>query len=83
MEVIVSSLLMFSGILSIISSGIETKFKRGLSLLIFGFIFFMFGYFTYPWPQSNTVVLKSNKSINTDSIYVKGYKDGIKDCSKK
>ena len=67
---------------TIVFDGIETKFKRGLSLLIFGFIFFMFGYFTYPWPQSNTIVLKSNKSINTDSIYVKGYKDGIKDCQK-
>jgi hypothetical protein len=82
MEVIVSSLLMFSGILSIISSGIP-EFKRGLTLLIVGFIVFMVGYFIFPWPQSNTIVLKSNKSINTDSIYVKGYKDGIKDCSKK
>ena len=83
MEVIVSSLLMFSGLFSVLSSGIETKFKRGLTLLIVGFIVFMVGYFIFPWPQSNTIVLKSNKSINTDSIYVKGYKDGIKDCSKK
>ena len=82
MEVIVSSLLISSGILSIISSGIEPNFKRGLTLLIVGFIVFMVGYFIFPWPQSNTIVLKSNKSINTDSIYVKGYKDGIKDCQK-
>ena len=82
MEVIVSLLLMFFGILSIISSGIETKFKRGLTLLIVGFIVFMIGYFTYPKPPLKPIVLKSNKSINTDSIYVKGYKDGIKDCQK-
>ena len=73
---------MFFGILSIISSGIETKFKRGLTLLIVGFIVFMIGYFTYPKPPLKPIVLKSNKSINTDSIYVKGYKDGIKDCQK-
>jgi len=83
MEAIVSSLLMFSGIFSILlGSGIETNFKRGLTLLIVGFLVFMVGYFTYPKPPSNTVVLKSNKVINTDSIYMKGYKDGIEDCQK-
>lgn len=82
MEAIVSSLLMFSGLFSMLGSGIETNFKRGLTLLIVGFLVFMVGYFTYPKPPSNTVVLKSNKVINTDSIYTKGYKDGIKDCQK-
>lgn len=82
MEVIVSSLLMFFGLFSVLLSGIETNFKRGLTLLIVGFIVFSVGYFIYPKPPLKPIVLKSGKVINTDSIYTKGYKDGIKDCQK-
>ena len=80
MTTITATILIFIGILSIFISSSVTNFNRGLSLLIFGIICFMVGYFIFPKQPPKPIKIKSEKVINVDSIYIKGYKDGIKDC---
>lgn len=80
MTIITASILMFLGLFSILASGSIQNFKTGLSLLIFGMICFGVGYFLFPKEPPKTIEIKSEKVINVDSIYMKGYKDGIKDC---
>lgn len=83
MTTITATILIFLGILSILVSASVTNFNRGLSLLIFGIICYMVGYFIFPKQPPKPIKIKSEKVINVDSIYLKGYKDGIKDCRNK
>lgn len=80
MTTTIATILIFLGLFSILVSSSATNFNRGLSLLIFGIIFFMVGYFIFPKQPPKPINIKSEKVINVDSIYMKGYKDGIKDC---
>jgi len=80
MTTITATILISIGILSILVSFSVTNFNRGLSLLIFGVICYMVGYFIFPKQPPKPIKIKSEKVINVDSIYLKGYKDGIKDC---
>ena len=80
MTTITATILIFLGLFSILVSSSVTNFNRGLSLLIFGIICFSVGYYLYPKQPPKPIKIKSEKVINVDSIYLKGYKDGIKDC---
>lgn len=80
MTTITATILISIGILSILVSFSVTNFNRSLSLLIFGVICYMVGYFIFPKQPPKPIKIKSEKVINVDSIYLKGYKDGIKDC---
>jgi hypothetical protein len=56
--------------------------NRGIYLFILGVVLFFIGLIITPKTPPKPIEIKSNKVINVDSIYLQGYKDGIKDCNK-
>jgi hypothetical protein len=56
--------------------------NQGIYLFILGFILFITGFMIILKTPPKPIEIKSNKVINVDSIYLQGYKDGIKDCNK-
>jgi hypothetical protein len=56
--------------------------NQGIYLFILGVVLFFIGLIIIPKTPPKPIVIKSNKIINVDSIYLQGYKDGIKDCNK-
>lgn len=56
--------------------------NRGFYLFIIGAILFFIGFVIIPKTPPKPIEIKSKKVINVDSIYLQGYKDGIKDCNK-
>ena len=79
---IIGSTLIALGISLIISSFLIFN-KRGMYMFISGFIIGIIGLAIYPKNPPTPIELKYKKKINFDSIYLKGYKDGIKDCKNK
>jgi len=79
---IIGSTIIALGFVLIISSFFILN-KRGLYMFIAGFIIGILGLAIYPKNPPTPIELKYKKKINVDSIYLKGYKDGIKDCKNK
>ena len=82
MVTIIGSILMIIGMLFLFISFLIPD-KKGMYLFITGFILSMIGYIIFPKTNPEPIELKSKKEINSDSIYLKGYKDGINDCKNK
>jgi|LakMenEpi03Aug12_release.lakeMendotaPanAssembly.Ray.scaffolds.fasta_scaffold531186_1 hypothetical protein len=75
---IIGSTIVALGISLIISSFFILN-KRGLYMFIAGFVIGIIGIAIYPKNPLIPIELKNKNN----SIYLKGYKDGIKDCKNK
>jgi hypothetical protein len=81
MDLLFGSLFMVVGLFTFFGS-FSFIDNRGIYLFILGFILFITGFMIIPKTPPKPIEIKSNKVINVDSIYLQGYKDGIKDCNK-
>jgi hypothetical protein len=77
---IIGSTIVALGISLIISSFFILN-KKGLYLFITGFVIGIIGVAIYPNNPPEPIELKYKNETN--SLYLKGYKDGIKDCKNK
>jgi hypothetical protein len=79
MDLLFGSIFMVIGFFACFSS-FSFIDDRGFYLFIVGFTLFILGFMIVPKKYPKPIEIKSNKVINVDSIYLQGYKDGIKDC---
>ena len=81
MALLFGSLFMVVGLFTFFAS-FSFIDNRGIYLFILGIVLFLIGFMIIPKTSPKPIEFKSNKVINVDSIYLQGYKDGIKDCNK-
>jgi len=79
---IIGSVLIALGISIIISSFLIFN-KKGVYMFISGFVIGIIGIGIYPKNPPSTIELKPKRFSKYDETYLRGYKDGIKDCGNK
>jgi uncharacterized membrane protein len=80
MDLLFGSIFMVIGLFTFFCSFSFVDNTRGFYLFIVGVVLFLIGFMIVPKTPPKPIEIKSNKVINIDSIYLQGYKDGIKDC---
>lgn len=81
MTLLFGSLFMVIGLITFFGS-FSFIGNRGFYLFILGIVLFIIGVMIYPKTPQKPIVFKSKNIINVDSVYLQGYKNGIKDCNK-